>query len=68
MPACVGKFQSIYQLEVRVSKQGKTKDILRPYYVLDLTDERRLFCGQLLRSLELPPFVAPWYPYFIVGL
>jgi len=38
-------------LEVGVSKSERAKAILGPYRVLDLTDEKGLYCGQLLGSL-----------------
>ena len=34
-----------------MSKQEETETMLSPYRVLDLTDERGLYCGQLLGSL-----------------
>ena len=34
-----------------MSKQEKTETMLSPYRVLDLTDEKGLYCGQLLGSL-----------------
>jgi crotonobetainyl-CoA:carnitine CoA-transferase CaiB-like acyl-CoA transferase len=38
-------------LEVNLSQQEKNETMLSPFRVLDLTDEKGLYCGQLLGSL-----------------
>jgi len=42
--------QEIQFLEVKVSSRGKDETMLGPYRVLDLTDEKGHYCGQLLGS------------------